>query len=96
LRTETIFHAPTLVVEVLSPSTQAYDRSQKFALYRRLSSLKEYALIDPDTRRAEIFRMNADGLFVFHDMSESETLELASIGCKVAMADVFDGIDVAG
>lgn len=94
LRTEMIFHAPTLVAEVLSPSTQAYDRSQKFALYRRLPSLKEYLLIDPDNRRAEAFRINADGLFVLHDMSESETLELASIGCKIAMADVFDGIDV--
>ena len=94
LQTEMIFRAPTLVVEVLSPSTQAYDRSQKFALYRRLPSLKEYVLIDPDTRRAEVFRINADGLFVFHDMSESETLDLTSIGCKVAMVEVFDGIDV--
>ena len=95
LQTEMIFRAPTLVVEVLSPSTQAYDRSQKFALYRRLPSLKEYVLIDPDTRRAEIFRINAEGLFVFYDMSELETLELTSIGCKVAMVDVFDGIDVS-
>ncbi len=95
LQTEMIFRAPTLVLEVLSPSTQAYDRSQKFALYRRLPSLKEYVLIDPETRRAEIFRINAEGLFVFYDMSESETLELPSIGCKVAIADVFDGIDVA-
>ena len=94
LQTEMIFRAPTLIVEVLSPSTQAYDRSQKFALYRRLPSLKEYALIDPETRRAEVFRINADGLFVLHDMSESETLELASINCKVAMTEVFAGIDV--
>ncbi len=95
LQTEMIFRAPTLVLEVLSPSTQAYDRSQKFALYRRLPSLKEYVLIDPETRRAEIFRINAEGLFVFYDMSESETMELTSIGCKVAIADVFDGIDIA-
>lgn len=95
LQTEMIFRAPTLVIEVLSPSTQAYDRSQKFALYRRLPSLKEYALIDPDTRRAEVFRINAEGLFVLYDMSESETLELTSIGGRVAMAEVFDGIDAA-
>jgi len=61
----------------------------------KIYSLKEYALIDPETRRAEILRINADGLFVFYDMSESETLELTSIGCKVAIADVFDGIDIA-
>jgi Uma2 family endonuclease len=94
LQTEMIFRAPTLIIEVLSPSTQAYDRSQKFALYRRLPSLKEYVLIDPDSRRAEAFRINTDGLFVLFDMSDSEMLELPSIGCKVALAEVFDGIDL--
>lgn len=95
LQTEMIFRAPTLVIEVLSPSTQSYDRSQKFALYRRLPSLKEYVLIDPETRRVEAFRINGDGLFVLFDMSESETLELSSIDCTVAMLEVFAGIDVA-
>jgi Uma2 family endonuclease len=93
LQTDMIFRAPTLIIEVLSPSTQAYDRSQKFALYRRLPSLKEYALIDPETRRAEVFRINADGLFVLFDMSESDMLELSSVGCKVSIAEVFAGID---
>ena len=93
LSTEMIFRAPKLVIEVLSPSTQAYDRSQKFALYRHLDSLKEYALIDPDTRRIEVFRIGADGLWVLHDMSERPALALASVGCEVAMADIFDGVE---
>ncbi|MBI3156499.1 MAG: Uma2 family endonuclease, partial [Burkholderiales bacterium] len=70
-----------------------YDRSLKFALYRRLASLQEYALVDPDTRRVEVFRVGADGLWVLHDMSERDTLSLASLGCEVPMADVFDGVD---
>ena len=53
LRTDMIFRAPKLVIEVLSPTTQAYGRSQKFALYRRLASLEEYALVDPETRRLQ-------------------------------------------
>lgn len=93
LRTDMIFRAPMLVVEVLSPSTQAYDRGQKFALYRRMPSLKEYVLIDPDIRSAEAFRLNAEGLFVLHDMTTAETLELASVGCRIAMADVFEGVE---
>ena len=93
LATEMIFRAPTLVVEVLSPSTQAYDRSQKFALYRRLASLQEYILVDPDTRRVEGFRRGADGLWVLHDMSEAQAMEAASIGCQVTLADVFAGIE---
>ncbi|MDE2082012.1 MAG: Uma2 family endonuclease [Burkholderiales bacterium] len=93
LATEMIFRAPTLVVEVLSPSTQAYDRSHKFALYRRIAALREYILVDPDTRRVEAFRRGADGLWDLHDMSETATMEAASIGCAVPMAEVFAGID---
>jgi Uma2 family endonuclease len=93
LSTDLIFTAPTLVVEVLSPGTQAYDRSQKFALYRRIPALQEYILVDPDTRRVEAFRRGTDGLWDLHDMSESDTLEAASVGCRIAMADVFDGLD---
>ena len=93
LRTEMIFRAPKLVIEVLSPTTQAYDRSLKFALYRRMASLQEYALVDPDTRRAEVFRIGADGLWVLHDMSDGPVLGLASIGFEMPLADVFDGVE---
>lgn len=93
LATDMIFRAPTLVVEVLSPTTQAYDRSQKFALYRRIPALQEYLLVDPDTRRVEAFRRGADDLWVLHDMSEVDTVEVASIDCRVATTEVFAGID---
>jgi Uma2 family endonuclease len=93
LATDMIFRAPTLVVEVLSPSTQAYDRSAKFALYRRIPALQEYILVDPETRRVEAFRREADDRWVLDDMSGAATVEATSVGCRVAMADVFDGID---
>ena len=96
LATEMIFRAPTLVVEVLSPTTQAYDRSQKFALYRRIPALQEYILVDPETCRIEAFRRGADDLWVLHDMSDSDTVEAASVGCRMTLLDVFDGIDTAG
>jgi Uma2 family endonuclease len=92
LATEQIFRAPTLVVEVLSPSTQGYDRSQKFALYRRMASLQEYVLVDPDTRRVEAFRRNAQGEWVLHDMSDGDTLHVASLDVSVPLAEVFAGI----
>lgn len=95
LATEMIFRAPKLVIEVLSPSTQAYDRSQKFALYRRLPSLLEYVLIDPETRRIDTFRRGADDLWVLHDMSERVLLDIACLDAQVALADVFAGLDVA-
>ena len=92
LATEQVFRAPTLVFEVLSPSTQGYDRSHKFALYRRLSSLQEYVLVDPDTRRVKSFRRTAEGQWVLHDMSEADTLQAASLNISVPMAEVFSGI----
>ncbi|MCU0923667.1 MAG: Uma2 family endonuclease [Burkholderiaceae bacterium] len=93
LATDRIFRAPTLVVEILSPTTQAYDRSQKFALYRRIPALREYILVDPDTRRVEGFRRGADGLWVLHDMSDGDTLEAACLGLRVPLAEVFAGIE---
>lgn len=93
LATEMIFRAPKLVVEVLSPSTQAYDRGLKFAVYRRLPSLLEYIVVDPDARRVEGFRRNEQGQWVLHDMSEGPALEAACIGCTVPLDQVFDGID---
>ena len=53
LKTDYLFKAPTVVVEVLSDSTQAFDRGLKFAAYRQIADLKEYVLIDPDTRVVE-------------------------------------------
>jgi len=93
LATEQIFRAPMLVVEVLSPSTQSYDRSRKFAFYRRIPALQEYLLVDPDTRRVEAFRRNADDQWVLHDMSDGDVLEAASVGARITLSDVFDGID---
>lgn len=93
LATEMIFRAPTLVIEVLSPSTQAYDRGLKFAVYRRLPSLQEYIVVDPEARRVEGFRRNEQGQWVLVDMSEGAALEAASVGCTVPLDQVFDGVD---
>jgi len=93
LATDMIFKSPTLVIEVLLPSTQAYDRSAKFALYRRIPSLLEYILIDPETRRVEAFRRDDQGRWVLADMSDDEVMVAQSVNCSVTLADVFDGVD---
>ncbi|HMW22083.1 MAG TPA: Uma2 family endonuclease [Burkholderiaceae bacterium] len=93
LRTEQVFTAPTLVAEVLSPSTEAYDRGLKFTAYRRLDSLREYLLIDPDSREVQLFRRGADGLFTLHDLSGAAAFDCASIGCRLSAEDLFDGLD---
>ena len=93
LCTEVVFTAPTLVVEVLSPSTQSHDRGSKFTLYRSLPSLREYMLVDPDTREVQLFRRGADGLFTLHDLTGREQIRLESVSCELLATDVFDGVE---
>ena len=93
LSTELVFRSPLLVIEVLSPGTQAYDRSRKFALYRRIAALREYVLVDPDTRRIESFRRGAGDAWTFHDMSDDDALVAASVDCRIPLSEVFAGVD---
>lgn len=92
---QAVFTTPILIVEVLSPSTQGYDRSKKFAIYREIDSLREYALVDPDTRRVEVYRLGDDGLWNLLDMSDGPCIELATIEARIALDAVFDGMDSA-
>ncbi len=78
---------------MLSPSTQAYDRSKKFAIYRQLSSLREYGLIDPDTRRVEVFRPAEVGHWKLFDMSDTRVLVLESVGCEISLPALFKGME---
>lgn len=93
LRAEQVFERPVLVVEVLSPTTQSYDRGAKFTLYRMVPSLREYLLIDPESREVQVFRRNADGLFTVHDLTGEATIGIHSIDCDLLIADVFDGVE---
>ncbi len=93
LKTQTIFTAPTVVVEVLSPSTQSYDRGSKFTLYRSLPSVREYVLVDPETRELQLFRRGTDDLFTLHDLTGREQVCLESIGCELLATDVFEGVE---
>lgn len=85
---------PTLIIEVLSPSTERYDRGKKFQHYRALESLKEYVLVAQDQARIERYLRQPNGEWLFADAAGLETsLELQSIGCTLALADVYDKID---
>ncbi len=95
-RTDLIFRSPTLVIEVLSPATETCDRSQKFALYRRLASLKEYVRVNPESRSIEAFVRGTDGLFVLHGMSEQDLIAFRSVEVEVPVAAVFQGAGADG
>ncbi len=85
--------APVLVVEVLSPGTAAYDRGEKFAHYRRVESLQEYMLVDVDTRRTDLHRKGADGLWVLHPFDAGQTVDLASVGLGITADALFAEVE---
>jgi Uma2 family endonuclease len=92
---------PTLLVEVLSDSTEAYDRGEKFAHYRRLPSLREYVLVSQHTPRIEVWRKNEGGRWELAQEAEAgEHATLGSVGCTLAVdevyADPLAGGNVAG
>ncbi len=80
---------PLLLVEVLSPSTAAYDRGAKFAAYRQLPSLREYLLVDIDSRSCDLYRRGEDGLWVLHPSAGDEPLALASVELTIPATAVF-------
>jgi Uma2 family endonuclease len=84
---------PTLLIEVLSPSTESYDRGKKFANYRTLDSLREYVLVAQEEVRVEVFTRQDGGHWLLSEASRiDETIPLASIGCELRLADVYDRV----
>jgi Uma2 family endonuclease len=79
---------PTIIVEVLSDSTEADDRGEKFAHYRRLTSLQEYVLVAQKARRVEVYRRDADR-WMLTEHGSGTSFELASIGARIAVDEVY-------
>ena len=88
---------PTLIVEVLSESTEAYDRGGKFAHYRKLASLMEYVLITQTKPHIEPYLRQPDNRWLLAEAdSLSDTIHLPSIECHLALAEVYDKVDIVG
>ena len=85
---------PVLVIEVLSPSTEATDRREKLLAYRTLASLSEYVLVSQDEARVEIHRRRGDIGWEKIEYSGPETVELASVGLKIGMREIYEGVPI--
>ncbi|MCU1329829.1 MAG: hypothetical protein JWN34_5199 [Bryobacterales bacterium] len=83
-----------MIVEVLSSSTEAYDRGLKFEQYRHVGSLREYLLLTSDRAHADVYSRQADGrwLLTSHDKPE-DILVLESVGTQIAVADLYEKVD---
>ncbi|WP_428353035.1 Uma2 family endonuclease [Methyloprofundus sp.] len=83
---------PSLIVEVLSDSTEAYDRGAKFTAYRQIASLKEYVLVDIKTRTVEFFRRTADNDWLLHVYTSEDVCDFVSLDVSIEMTDIFEDI----
>lgn len=84
---------PLLIVEVLSPSTESYDRGRKFEQYRALESLQEYLLVSQDQPRVEQFIRQDGNVWLFKDIAGLEqTVSFASIQCDISLSEIYDRI----
>lgn len=83
---------PVIIIEVLSPSTKNYDRGDKFKLYRDISTLKEYVLIDSESISIEAFCINEHGNWELNELKNiDEVLHLKSIQISLELKEIYEG-----
>lgn len=87
---------PTVIIEVLSDSTEAYDRGEKFAHYRALESLTDYLLIAQGKPRVEHYQRQADGQWLYSVADGLETqIEIAAVGSALRLAAIYERVEFA-
>ena len=87
---------PTLIIEVLSKSTESYDRIGKFELYRSLGSLAEYVMISSLRIRVERYARQSDGTWNFSEKTGLEdSIDLESVDCHLLLADLYEKVEFA-
>lgn len=85
---DTTLHDPRVIIEVLSPSTEAYDRGNKFALYQQLDSLQEYVLVSTQQQTIEVFTRDGD-VWHYRFYKAGTSAQLHSLSLSFALADVY-------
>jgi Uma2 family endonuclease len=87
---------PTVIIEVLSKSTEAYDRGEKFEHYRKLASLAEYLLISQDKMHVDHYVRQPDHQWLLSESSAADQrVGLPAIGCELPVAEIYDKVDLS-
>ncbi|BAZ84781.1 Uma2 family endonuclease [Dolichospermum compactum] len=83
---------PSLIIEVLSPSTEALDRGDKFSDYQEIETLQEYVLVSQNRQRIDCFRRNSEGRWVLYSYRGNQQLELTSVNFSCPLTDVYEDV----
>jgi Uma2 family endonuclease len=86
---------PSIIFEVLSPSTRSYDRGEKFSLYRDIPTLREYILVDSESVQVEAYYINESGVWALKEYENpDEVLEIPTIQVSVSLKDIYEGVSL--
>lgn len=85
---------PKLIVEVLSESTERYDRGKKFEHYRKIESLTDYVLISQDAAHIEHYERHEDGWLLTEADDLASSIAIPSIGCELRLAEVYHNVEL--
>jgi Uma2 family endonuclease len=84
--------SPTLIVEVLSPSTESTDRREKMLNYQKLPSLQEYVLVSQEEIKIEIYRKDPQGNWTLETLGKDDQLRFESVGLTVTLAEIYEDV----
>ena len=87
-----VIQYPHLVVEVLSPSTEDYNRGRKFTYYRECPTIQEYVMVNTEYQAVEVCRRARNDLWSFHVFRSGEDVELASLGVRFPITAVYEDV----
>jgi Uma2 family endonuclease len=91
-----IIHSPCMIVEVLSPSTEATDRGKKFRYYQVCPSIQEYMLISTQEQAVDVYRQASDNLWTLHPFGPGDLIEVKSINVAIPLEALYENVTVPG
>ncbi len=89
-----IIYSPCIIVEVLSPSTEATDRGKKFRYYQGCPSIQEYVLISTQEQAVDVYRRASDNLWTLHPFGPGDEIELKSINVRMLLEALYENVTV--
>ncbi|NEO53556.1 MAG: Uma2 family endonuclease [Okeania sp. SIO3B5] len=93
LKSRDFIEHPTIIIEILSPSTEKYDRGEKFKYYRQIPSLQEYVLVDSKSISVEIYQRGEGKIWHYCAYTEGESITLSSIEFTSAIEVLYEGVN---
>ena len=83
---------PRLVVEVLSPGTESYDRGKKFISYQQCATIQEYMLVNTEQKAVEVFRREKNDLWIYRIFHANSEIELLNLGVRIPVSAVYENV----